>query len=1138
MGGPEYNKPVIVAVHHPEHLGAAIDAIENPEGFSNVMSELAPRIQSGEVPPPPGIDPQSLTPLPGTFPEHQAKTSSFWNDLAMGGLAAGGLALAIPTGGADLPEVAAGEAALEGGGAAAEGADAAGQAANASKNAGGLMSKALGVGGQAAKAEGITSLINQGTGMATNALGLGGGASGGGGGGTGYSGPLQQFTHVQGSILAALVESDYETPSSVPDIGVKHDDPEDVDQKEFNDQDKSPENLLNPNLQDSGNSGEDAVRDKMDKPTQADQNAFHPDSPAIKRMEMLLPLIEHHYHSGEPGINDPMLRELHEMLEAESPGYLNNADHEMADRFMRSKGQPVHARLAALEQVGVDPRAEQDRRGEERRRWTDQDEARYQQELAERKQKGVSQIEIQRIFGPEAEGRRQEERRQQEERRRANPTPIPCAACHAGTIQGNACTNCGITIPELLDRPTSREALVQPMGQGGLVQNQQALDPTGADPKNQPQVPVGQHLNGPHNVPQKRQYPQELPTPDELINPEQMVGPMNPEMEAARASHTDILAALVEGANHQGPVTPEQVASVQQWLIQHGRTHEVPNVELDPGNPEYVKILKEIQGEDNVPPTITPEEQTQVQPPQAPPGAPGSSMPVPGMAPGEAGGAPMQPMSHRIANEWPNEVGEWPWDVKHEPEVDPETGIESIHLPPHYPNVLKALKRYEQTPEVAQAVQEHEDYLDHIGYPHRENAMMEAPTVEHPGPHTGGADNIAPRCPKCESGTTGMMADGDGHARCNACGHVWKVENALSDDNTQATSLMSSFNPDDLWSHVASPESDARPKHLDQANPVGVPAAQQEEQQNQGEDQDSSVVWKDTSGEKLIAGQNYEMKNPSYALPDLIRVERVKPDGIDVTLLGTYANDPSQQDPSRLTSSTPISKEDMELQELTFEPVAKSQEDRGNEPPPGEQAPGMPPVRPTTDEQTAREPAMAHVAEGVCPKCGSVEHTAAMISPEEGVYGTEYDCYYCGHVWVTEERDDPRLAGLVREGEDWVNPNAEWLREDDDAEDLSPRALGMSQASQQSKNIGDIAARDPRRAAVRDYLESEGRERQERVAGRHFTPRQQRELIDEDGRARNSDLLDLEGTHYKVRDSYDSKAKPERVRDNDLFLGI
>jgi hypothetical protein len=316
----------------------------------------------------------------------------------------------------------------------------------------------------------------------------------------------------------------------------------------------------------------------------------------------------------------------------------------------------------------------------------------------------------------------------------------------------------------------------------------------------------------------------------------------------------------------------------------------------------------------------------------------------------------------------------------------------------------------------------------------------------------------------------------------------------------------------------------------EQANPVGVPAAEQEGQTNQGSDEDSSLTWKDSAGAPLKAGQQYQMVNPSFSLPDLIRVERVKPDGIDVTLLGTYANDPSQHDPNMLTSSTPISKQDMELQHLSFEPVNQTADDRNNEPPPGSQAPGyaqVPPSGQTTDEHSNRQPEMAaqsSVQDPDCPRCGHREFTSSMITPD----ATEHSCFRCGHDWVTEEKAIEHQAGI----------DLEWLNEDDDAEDLSPRRAGMMHAGQQSRSLGDIAEKDDRLRAVREHLQHEKEARTQRLAGKHFTPKEQRELIDEDGMARNSDMLDLAGTHYKVRDNYDSKTNPERVRDADLFLGV
>lgn len=1007
---PDFGKPVIVAVHDPAHLPIAVEALQNAGGHSASISGLLPQIQSGEVAAPPGIDAQTLQPLPGVLEDQPtpvtARTASFWSTLGEAALPIAGLALAPETGGASLALDAGEAGALLGGeaaGAAGAGAAEGAAAEGASGTAGGLMSKAMSGAGGVAKAEGVSSLVNQGLSAGEGMLGMGqGGGSQGGGGG--YSGPLQQFTHV----LAAFVEgandvfdpiskmrcphchseviadpdgkdiwcqgcgnswpvgkdmaslwafeprdiletdalkedhsllgpvhhgktADYETPSSVPDVGVKHDDPEDVDQKEFNDQDKSPENPKNPNLQDSGASGEDEVRKEMGKPS---QGQFAPDSHGIQRMEMLMPLIERYYHSDESGADDPMLKGLHEMLEAENPGYLDRADVEAAERFMQKRKQPEHV--------------------------------------------------------------------------------------HAST---------------------THESIMPPMQQGNLTAQQEALDPTGLNPSQQKApssaTPAGggqQAGHCPHcggvtqadgSCPQcgAAASPAAAPLPG---GPSQMPHPQT-------FAHTDLLASLIDSANHQGPVTPEQIAAVQQWLIQEGRVDEVPNVPMDPGNPEYAKILAEIQGNPNSPPTVTPEEQTQ--PPAPQPQAPGG-MPVPGMAPGEAGGQPMQPMSSFL-------------------------------------------------------------------------------------PDFTAADNIAPRCPKCGSATTGLVGDQDHTARCHSCRNVWKLKDLVSDENYGQTSIARTALRDERQ-HGGGPSN---------ANPIAVPAANQEEQTDQGGDEDSSLTWKDSMGAPLKAGQTYQMVNPSFTLPDLVRVERVKPDGIDVTLLGTYANDPSQHDPNMLTSSTPISKEDMEINKLSFEPVSQTADDRNNEPPPGSQAPGLeqvPPSGQTTDEEANRQPDMAAqssvAVDPDCPRCGHREFTSSMITPDS----TEHECFFCAHSWVTEEQGAEHQAGI----------DLEWLKEDDDAEDLSPRRADMARAAVQSRSLSDIAEKDTRLQAVREYLTREGAERTERVAGRRFTPKEQRELIDEDGVARNSDMLDLQGTHYRVRDNYDSKTNPERVRDSDLFLGI
>jgi hypothetical protein len=99
---------------------------------------------------------------------------------------------------------------------------------------------------------------------------------------------------------------------------------------------------------------------------------------------------------------------------------------------------------------------------------------------------------------------------------------------------------------------------------------------------------------------------------------------------------------MTHEANHQGPVTPEQIAAVQQYLVDTHREQETPNVPLHPE--QYAKEMAEIQQDPNVAPQIDPS-QLQQQPPQMPPN-PQGAMPVTDPSqPGGGGGQPMQPMS-------------------------------------------------------------------------------------------------------------------------------------------------------------------------------------------------------------------------------------------------------------------------------------------------------------------------------------------------------------------------------------------------------------------------------------------------------------------------------------------------------------
>jgi hypothetical protein len=358
-------------------------------------------------------------------------------------------------------------------------------------------------------------------------------------------------------------------------------------------------------------------------------------------------------------------------------------------------------------------------------------------------------------------------------------------------------------------------------------------------------------------------------------------------------------------------------------------------------------------------------------------------------------------------------------------------------------------------------------------------------------PMTGktAADNVAPRCPNCESATTGLI-NTEGTCRCHKCNHIWDVENGVKEKLSR------------VWKVAED--------HDHGMNTDALPAADQQRPEDVEQEQDSSLHWKDVTGAPLVVGQEYELHNPSYQIPDIVRVDAVKPDGITVTIAGEFS--PDQQGGPEYTHD--LSWEEVEMNNMTFVPSGG-----GDDTPPDPNAqqgdgPGQ-----TVNTEPVATPDMnqgirASVEDPNCPKCGFTHVTASMTSPTT----KHFECYKCAHEWNENDEDEDIE----------IDPaNREWLNGDSSPLEFSDRTLAMA-SSGASRNIQDIAKRDPRNAEVRERLNKN--------AGAKFSPREQREFIDEDGTARNADLLDLEGTHYEAR--FDSRARPDRVDDNYLALGL
>lgn len=387
------------------------------------------------------------------------------------------------------------------------------------------------------------------------------------------------------------------------------------------------------------------------------------------------------------------------------------------------------------------------------------------------------------------------------------------------------------------------------------------------------------------------------------------------------------------------------------------------------------------------------------------------------------------------------------------------------------------------------------------------------------------------------------------------------------------------------------------------------------------------------------------MHNPSYRIPDIVRIEAVKPDGLTITEIGQYTTD-NNSPGAEYTHE--ISKEQMDMEGVTFVPSGGNGDDSQNpqdgigqtvntEPVPTPDVPGIhskvaadvsqlaqhafdrihaqggvtldlngqepkqgyayspypelakpvpadtfspndiaqyiqnnqqalsqpgnhlggwmhqgnvildvaqvgPPTPETVQKAAqAQQKAVFDLASGqeimtgyegnegitaslrddICPQCDYRHITSAMTTPTIKLN----ECYRCAHQWTTQEEDFSVEGNTV---------TRDWLNEDSSPIEFSERAFAMATAGV-SRNLGDIAQRDPRLLAIRERLNEAA---QERTAGKKYSPREQREFIDEEGVARNADRLQLEDTHYAFKPDHLVGARPDRVDDNYLGLGL
>jgi hypothetical protein len=359
-----------------------------------------------------------------------------------------------------------------------------------------------------------------------------------------------------------------------------------------------------------------------------------------------------------------------------------------------------------------------------------------------------------------------------------------------------------------------------------------------------------------------------------------------------------------------------------------------------------------------------------------------------------------------------------------------------------------------------------------------------------PMARTADANNRVPRCPKCNSGSTRVQVEGDPGNEdsmetgfCPSCGNTFKIAKRV------------------FLAEVPNPALEDEATRHDVHGELG---------------QDPAQSWMDQNGQPIQVGQTYDLYTQGMPTPDVVRVVSKKPDELGLKLVGEFSNvQPDafdDQRPDFHITPQQISEGRYSLQ------LSDGQEQQSTQAPQQGGMPGMeqiPQSPPTTDEVSSQYPnGGASISASVvsdeydmddpdmCHHCGNtrIYHTAS--SPTR----TMHECDRCGEAWETEDSDY---------GERTASANLDWLYSDGPGNDdfFAEMERAQRMYGNQSRNISSIAASDNRLAQIHERLQAN---KMTREAGRHFSPMEQKGLINESGRARNADKLDLTGTHYEA----------------------
>jgi DNA-directed RNA polymerase subunit RPC12/RpoP len=310
----------------------------------------------------------------------------------------------------------------------------------------------------------------------------------------------------------------------------------------------------------------------------------------------------------------------------------------------------------------------------------------------------------------------------------------------------------------------------------------------------------------------------------------------------------------------------------------------------------------------------------------------------------------------------------------------------------------------------------------------------------------------------------------------------------------------------------------------DHVDPLqGVPAADQVGQEDPSQEQDTSGQWQTDDGQPLVVGEQYELHTPGVDIPDVVRVHAVRPESVTLEFTGAYdmgfTKDVTRQEFAEMGYTLSHVRGD--------EPEAQASDDANNNP-----EPEMQPTFGTPsggDDHNVMSSTKWHVSfmpgapggtqpGGQCAQCGGpLQPNGACAGCERGAMAPGAPGVPAAPGGIQSPAGGPpqQMAAPMNPG--GSNPSRP-------PQSRTPSAY--SSVPSQDPDTGELLDADAQRLIARllaNAANDTGDEDQDgtsildRTAGAHYTPREQRELIDEDGVARNADKLDLSHTHYEAR---------------------